>query len=166
MAIRTTILAKGFPAEVASTSARNSAFVPEENIIIGNVALYGATAGEAYINGIAGERFCVRNSGAVAVVEGCGDHGCEYMTGGMVLVLGKVGKNFAAGMSGGIAYVYDPDHTFFRHLNKEFVTMYTVEDADDVATMYVNLLTRHIEHTHSPLATRLLASFDDRYHFI
>lgn len=138
----------------------NSAFVPEENIIIGNVALYGATAGEAYINGIAGERFCVRNSGAVAVVEGCGDHGCEYMTGGMVLVLGKVGKNFAAGMSGGIAYVYDPDHTFFRHLNKEFVTMYTVEDADDVANVR-QLLTRHIEHTHSPLATRLLASFDE-----
>ena len=89
-------------------------YAAEENIIIGNVALYGATAGEAYINGVAGERFCVRNSGATAVVEGVGDHGCEYMTGGRVLVIGGTGRNFAAGMSGGIAYVYDEDGTFPR----------------------------------------------------
>ena len=138
----------------------DSSFSPEENIIIGNVALYGATAGEAYINGIAGERFCVRNSGAVAVAEGCGDHGCEYMTGGTALILGKVGKNFAAGMSGGVAYVYDPDHTFFRNLNKEFVTMYTLKEQEDIATVKT-LLTRHSDYTGSPLAKRLLLNFDD-----
>ena len=90
---------------------RASTFVPEENIIVGNVALYGATSGEAYVRGVAGERFCVRNSGAHAVVEGVGDHGCEYMTGGRVVVLGRTGRNFAAGMSGGIAYVLDRDGT-------------------------------------------------------
>ena len=89
-----------------------STFIPHKNIIIGNVALYGATQGEAYINGIAGERFCVRNSGAKAVVEGIGDHGCEYMTGGIAVILGDFGRNFAAGMSGGIAYLYSDDGTF------------------------------------------------------
>ena len=93
-----------------------------ENIIIGNVALYGATGGKAFINGVAGERFCVRNSGATAVVEGVGDHGCEYMTGGTVVVLGKTGKNFAAGMSGGIAYVLDEDWDFYQRVNKDMVS--------------------------------------------
>jgi glutamate synthase (NADPH/NADH) large chain len=98
---------------------RDLAFDRSENIIIGNVALYGATSGTAFINGVAGERFCVRNSGATAVVEGVGDHGCEYMTGGTVVVLGKTGKNFAAGMSGGIAYVLDEDWDFYQRVNKE-----------------------------------------------
>lgn len=93
----------------------------DENIIIGNVALYGATSGKAFISGVAGERFCVRNSGASAVVEGVGDHGCEYMTGGRVVVLGKTGKNFAAGMSGGIAYVLDEDNDLYTRMNKEMV---------------------------------------------
>ena len=98
-------------------------YKPEENIIVGNVALYGATSGEAYINGIAGERFCVRNSGAYAVVEGVGEHGCEYMTGGRVVVLGATGKNFAAGMSGGIAYVLDEKSNLYRNLNKEMISI-------------------------------------------
>ena len=100
----------------------------DENIIIGNVALYGATSGKAFINGVAGERFCVRNSGATAVVEGCGDHGCEYMTGGRVVVLGQTGKNFAAGMSGGIAYVLDEDASLYRKLNKTMVSLEPVTD--------------------------------------
>ena len=99
-----------------------SRFKPEENIIVGNVALYGATSGKAFINGVAGERFCVRNSGAYAVVEGVGDHGCEYMTGGRVVVLGHTGKNFAAGMSGGIAYVLDENNDLYIRLNKEMVS--------------------------------------------
>ena len=104
----TTISARDCPAQGRRfIRRRHATFVPEENIIIGNVALYGATSGEVYIRGLAGERFCVRNSGAWAVVEGVGDHGCEYMTGGRVVVLGRAGRNFAAGMSGGIAYVLD-----------------------------------------------------------
>ena len=98
---------------------KGSTFKQDENIIIGNVALYGATSGKAFINGVAGERFCVRNSGAIAVVEGVGDHGCEYMTGGRVVVLGTTGKNFAAGMSGGIAYVMDEDNDLYMRVNKE-----------------------------------------------
>ena len=97
-------------------------FKAEENIIVGNVALYGATSGKVYINGVAGERFCVRNSGATAVVEGVGEHGCEYMTGGRVLVIGKTGKNFAAGMSGGIAYVLDEDNDLYLNLNKALIS--------------------------------------------
>ena len=102
---------------------RQATFVPEENIIIGNVALYGATSGEAYIRGVAGERFAVRNSGAHAVVEGVGDHGCEYMTGGRVVVLGRTGRNFAAGMSGGVAYVLDAAGDFARRCNPELVDL-------------------------------------------
>lgn len=102
---------------------KDSTFKPEDNIIIGNVAFYGATSGKAFINGVAGERFCVRNSGAVAVVEGVGDHGCEYMTGGRVVVIGKTGKNFAAGMSGGVAYVLDEDRDLYTKLNKEMVLL-------------------------------------------
>ena len=101
---------------------KGSNFKAEDNIIIGNVALYGATSGKAFINGIAGERFCVRNSGATAVVEGVGDHGCEYMTGGRVVVLGPTGKNFAAGMSGGVAYVLDENSDLYLKLNKELVS--------------------------------------------
>ena len=110
-------------------------YKPEENIIVGNVALYGATSGEAYINGIAGERFCVRNSGAYAVVEGVGEHGCEYMTGGRVVVLGATGKNFAAGMSGGIAYVLDEKSNLYRNLNKEMISIELVESKYDIAEL-------------------------------
>ena len=106
-----------------------STFVPEENIIIGNVTLYGATGGEAFVRGVAGERFCVRNSGAHAVVEGVGDHGCEYMTGGRVVVLGRTGRNFAAGMSGGIAYVLDRDGEFARRCNREMVDLEPLVEA-------------------------------------
>ena len=102
---------------------KNVKFKPHENIIVGNVALYGATSGKAFINGVAGERFCVRNSGALAVVEGVGDHGCEYMTGGRVVILGGTGKNFAAGMSGGIAYVLDEKSDFYTRVNKELVSL-------------------------------------------
>src|SRR5207244_4593949 len=106
-------------------------FRPEDNIIIGNVALYGATSGEAYIRGLAGERFAVRNSGALAVVEGVGNHGCEYMTGGVVVVLGRTGRNFAAGMSGGIAFVLDEGDVFERACNREMVELGPVVDAAD-----------------------------------
>src|SRR5213075_1675261 len=103
---------------------KNATLVPEENIVIGNVALYGATSGEAYFRGMAGERFAVRNSGASAVVEGVGDHGCEYMTKGLVVVLGKTGRNFAAGMSGGVAYVLDEDKTFKQRCNMGMVELH------------------------------------------
>ncbi len=111
----------------------NAAFVAEENILIGNVALYGATSGEAYFRGVAGERFGVRNSGALAVVEGVGDHGCEYMTGGRVVVLGRTGRNFAAGMSGGVAYVLDAAGTFTRRCNKDMVDLEGLDSPDDLA---------------------------------
>ena len=107
-----------------------ASFVAEDNIIAGNVALYGATSGEAYFRGVVGERFCVRNSGATAVVEGVGDHGCEYMTGGRVVVLGPTGRNFAAGMSGGVAYVYDPDDVFPALVNYEMVELESLHDDD------------------------------------
>jgi glutamate synthase (NADPH/NADH) large chain len=122
---------------------RAATFTPEENIIVGNVVLYGATSGEAYIRGVAGERFAVRNSGAVAVVEGVGDHGCEYMTGGRVVVLGKTGRNFAAGMSGGISYVLDANASFARRCNNEFVDLEPLDRPDDVE-LVVELLKRHV----------------------
>jgi glutamate synthase (ferredoxin) len=132
-----------------------STFVPHENIIIGNVALYGATQGEAYINGIAGERFCVRNSGAKAVVEGIGDHGCEYMTGGIAVILGDFGRNFAAGMSGGIAYLYCEDGTFDeKKFNLEMVELEDLEDSDRVTLQ--ELLQNHIDYTQSPKAKSIL----------
>jgi len=135
---------------------KGSTFAPEDNVIIGNVALYGATSGEAYINGLAGERFCVRNSGATAVVEGIGDHGCEYMTGGTVLILGPTGRNFAAGMSGGIAYVLDRDGEFTRHrCNLETVAL-EPEIAFDEMMKIKRLIESHHEQTQSPLAKRLL----------
>lgn len=133
-------------------------FKPEENIIIGNVALYGATGGEAYVNGIAGERFCVRNSGAVAVSEGCGDHGCEYMTGGRVAILGKTGKNFAAGMSGGVVYVLDENHDLYLKLNKEMVSMTEINQQHDAASLK-SMIENHVKATGSPLGKRILADF-------
>jgi glutamate synthase (ferredoxin) len=133
---------------------REAGFVAEENIIIGNVAFYGATSGEAYIRGVAGERFCVRNSGIDAVVEGVGDHGCEYMTGGRVVVLGPTGRNFAAGMSGGVAYVLDGDGKFASRCNKAMVTLGPVEDAE--LSMVRRMIERHTELTNSALGRRLL----------
>ena len=133
-------------------------FKKDENIIIGNVALYGATSGKAFINGVAGERFCVRNSGATAVVEGVGDHGCEYMTGGRVVILGKTGKNFAAGMSGGIAYVLDENYDFYLRLNKELVTMTGVEEKHDIEELK-SMIEKHVAATGSPKGTRILHDF-------
>jgi glutamate synthase (NADPH/NADH) large chain len=135
-----------------------SVFAAEEQIIAGNVILYGATAGEAFIRGQVGERFCVRNSGAVAVVEGVGDHGCEYMTGGRVVVLGPTGRNFAAGMSGGIAYVYDPERTFNQRVNKEMVEVEPLDGEDSFLVR--NLVERHAVETDSAVAARLLAHWD------
>ena len=133
--------------------------IPEENIIIGNVALYGATAGEAYINGKAGERFCVRNSGANAVVEGIGDHGCEYMTGGRAVVLGEVGRNFGAGMSGGIAYVYDAKNTFEKQCNAEGLNLDPVTINEDKIELK-QFIENHYNATLSPLAQRILENWD------
>ena len=135
-------------------------FKPEDNIIVGNVALYGATSGKVYINGIAGERFCVRNSGATAVVEGVGDHGCEYMTGGRVLVLGPTGKNFAAGMSGGIAYVLDEDSKLYMNLNKEMVSIETVTSKYDVMEVK-DMLKEHVAYTNSEKGKEILKNFGD-----
>ena len=137
---------------------KDSTITPEDNIIIGNVALYGATSGEVYINGVAGERFAVRNSGAHAVVEGIGDHGLEYMTGGMVVVLGKTGRNFAAGMSGGIAYVYDPDNTFYEHVNKELVEYKNVKSRYDEDQLR-EMIQKHYKYTNSNVAKKILDDF-------
>ena len=132
----------------------------DENIIVGNVALYGATSGKAFINGVAGERFCVRNSGATAVVEGCGDHGCEYMTGGRVVVLGGTGKNFAAGMSGGIAYVLDENSDLYLKLNKELVSSNAVTDKYDVMQLK-DMIREHVEATDSERGKEILANFSE-----
>ena len=132
----------------------------DENIIIGNVALYGATSGKAFINGVAGERFCVRNSGATAVVEGCGDHGCEYMTGGRVVVLGQTGKNFAAGMSGGIAYVLDEDASLYRKLNKSMVSLEPVTDKYDVMELK-DMIVEHVERTGSKKGKEVCDNFSE-----
>ncbi|WP_077407063.1 glutamate synthase large subunit [Cellulophaga omnivescoria] len=134
--------------------------IPEDNVITGNVTLYGATAGRAYINGKAGERFCVRNSGAKTVVEGIGDHGCEYMTGGVAVILGEVGRNFGAGMSGGIAYVLDPNKTFEKNCNKESLNLLPVEEANDIAELK-DLIESHYNYTMSPLAQRLLENWEN-----
>jgi glutamate synthase domain-containing protein 3 len=138
---------------------RNSAFLPEENILIGNVVLYGATSGEAYFNGMAGERFAVRNSGATAVVEGLGDHGCEYMTNGLVVVLGKAGRNFAAGMSGGIAYVLDEKGDFAeKRCNTAAVDLEPVVSGDDERLLY-DLITKHVAVTASPRGKWILENW-------
>ncbi|MEO5964161.1 MAG: glutamate synthase-related protein, partial [Candidatus Limnocylindrales bacterium] len=135
-------------------------FLAHENVIAGNVALYGATDGEAFIRGVAGERFAVRNSGATAVVEGIGDHGCEYMTGGRVLVLGRTGRNFAAGMSGGVAWVYDPDGSFESRCNTEMVGLEPLSATPDEAAEVRTLLERHRDLTGSRRAASLLADWD------
>lgn len=137
-----------------------STFAPHENIIAGNTILYGATSGEIYINGRVGERFCVRNSGATAVVEGVGDHCCEYMTGGRTVVLGSTGRNFAAGMSGGVAYVWNPDGNFDYFCNMEMVELSLIDDMSDNRELY-RLIGNHYKHTHSPLAGMMLDNWQE-----
>ena len=139
---------------------KSAAYKAEDNIVIGNVALYGATSGKAYINGIAGERFCVRNSGAIAVVEGTGDHGCEYMTGGRAVVLGRVGKNFAAGMSGGVAYVLDEDSDLYMKVNKEMVSLEPVTDKYDVLELK-EIISDHVTYTNSEKGKKILDHFGE-----
>ena len=145
--------------KIAVRPPKESKFNPEENIITGNVSLYGATGGELYLRGMAGERFAVRNSGAMAVVEGVGDHCCEYMTGGIVVVLGKTGRNFAAGMSGGISYVYDPDGTFIDKCNSEMVKIGPLDISEDEIVLK-NLIENHYEYTASENAKRLLNNWE------
>ena len=148
--------------KIAVFPPNGSDFAPEENILIGNTVLYGATSGEAYFSGVAGERFAVRNSGATAVVEGVGDHACEYMTNGTVVVLGQTGRNFGAGMSGGIAYVFDPTGEFARvNCNKAGVDLEPLFESEDI-TRLETLLRRHVEFTGSPLAKRILHRWSDR----
>ena len=142
---------------------KDSKFVPEENILLGNVALYGATGGEAYFRGIAAERFCVRNSGARVVVEGIGDHGCEYMTGGRAVILGKTGRNFGAGMSGGIAYVYDQDKSFEKRCNLstfELEKLKVKEDLDELK----ELIEKHFRYTGSSVAKKILDNWKKETH--
>ncbi len=138
----------------------DAGYKPEANVVVGNVALYGATGGEAYFRGLAGERFAVRNSGAKAVVEGVGDHGCEYMTGGVIVVLGPTGRNFAAGMSGGFAFIYDPNGTFREQCNLEMVDLVPVTEYKDIGTLS-NLLNRHVLYTGSELANGIVNDFDE-----
>ena len=135
-----------------------AAFAAEDNVIIGNVALYGATGGETFVRGIAGERFAVRNSGAHAVVEGVGDHGCEYMTGGRVIVLGHTGRNFAAGMSGGIAYVLDTDGSFALNCNIDMVELEHLDQPDEIALVR-ELIGRHVDATGSSVGARVLEAW-------
>ncbi|HVX12841.1 MAG TPA: glutamate synthase large subunit [Pirellulales bacterium] len=142
---------------------RDSTLVPEENVIAGNVVLYGATSGEVYLNGIAGERFCVRNSGAKAVVEGVGDHGCEYMTGGVAVILGETGRNFAAGMSGGLAFVLDEHGTFPGLVNREMVELEELVDAEDKQTVH-DLIRKHVEYTESARGRYVLENWPRLIH--
>jgi glutamate synthase (NADPH) large chain len=135
-----------------------STYAADENVLVGNTVLYGATGGRAFFNGVAGERFAVRNSGATTVVEGVGDHGCEYMTGGLVVILGRTGRNFAAGMSGGLAYVYDERGQFSDHCNPEMVTLERLTDADEVSTLRA-LVEEHVQRTGSKKGQRLLANW-------
>ena len=146
--------------KLSVSSPKEAKYLPEENIIVGNVALYGATSGEAYIAGVAGERFCVRNSGATAVVEGVGEHGCEYMTGGRVVVLGATGKNFAAGMSGGIAYVLDEKNCLYRNINKEMVLMEKVENKAEQDELK-SIIENHVANTGSSRAKMILENFEE-----
>jgi glutamate synthase (ferredoxin) len=145
--------------KIVAYPPRQSTFVPEENILVGNVVLYGATSGEAYFRGVAGERFAVRNSGAHAVVEAVGDHGCEYMTGGRVVVLGRTGRNFAAGMSGGVAYVLDEEGDFERRCNKGMVDLEPLEDREDVEVV-LSLIRKHAAYTESTRARKILANWE------
>ena len=146
--------------KIAVFPPRESTFAAEDNVIVGNVALYGATSGEVFIRGVAGERFCVRNSGVNAVVEAVGDHGCEYMTGGRVVVLGPTGRNFAAGMSGGIAYVLDDTGLLPTRVNAQMVELGPLEDPAEI-TAVRRLVERHLAHTSSQRARQLLDAWDD-----
>jgi glutamate synthase (NADPH/NADH) large chain len=139
---------------------RGTTFAPEKNIIVGNTTLYGATSGDVYIQGVAGERFCVRNSGAKAVVEGTGDHCCEYMTGGRTVVLGTTGRNFAAGMSGGIAYVLDENGDFEYYCNTGLVELGPVEDKADIMELQ-DMISKHLLYTQSPLAGKILTNWEE-----
>lgn len=141
-------------------SPRDATFEAENNTIAGNTLLYGATAGELFVNGRAGERFAVRNSGATAVVEGVGDHACEYMTGGRVAVLGKIGRNFAAGMSGGIAYIWNLQGNVDYYINMDMVELTLLED-DDEKNELRDLIDRHYKHTRSALAARMLKDWEE-----
>ena len=153
-------MAKGMGGgKIAIRPPQGSNFVAEDNIIIGNVALYGATDGKAFIRGKAGERFCVRNSGAEAVVEGVGDHGCEYMTGGTVVVLGNTGRNFGAGMSGGIAYVYDPDNDFSNRFNPGLADLEPLKEDNDIESLKT-LIKEHQDSTDSEPARKILNNWD------
>ncbi len=145
-------------AKIAVKLPQVSGVKAHENSIIGNVALYGATSGKAFINGMAGERFCVRNSGAIAVVEGVGDHGCEYMTGGTVVILGDVGRNFGAGMSGGIAYVWDINGSLNKNFNPDMADLETLEEGD--AVLIKNLIQEHVTLTGSEIGQYLLSDFE------
>ena len=146
--------------KIIVTPPSNAAFNAEDNVIVGNVAFYGATSGEAYIRGVAGERFCVRNSGAHVVVQSIGDHGCEYMTGGRVVVLGPTGRNFAAGMSGGIAYVVDESTSFTDRCNLSMVTLTSLDEPDEIEFVK-NMVFRHAEYTGSMRATEIILNWDD-----
>ena len=145
---------------LAVFAPKGSTFKADENIIVGNVVLYGATSGEAYMAGVAGERFCVRNSGADAVVEGVGDHGCEYMTGGTAVILGETGKNFAAGMSGGIAYVLDEKHELYTKVNKSLVSLEEVCHMNDVIKLK-RLIENHVKYTGSEKGRKILDNFEE-----
>ena len=146
--------------KIVVVAPEQSTFKPEENIIAGNTLLYGATSGEVYINGVVGERFCVRNSGAVAVVEGAGDHCCEYMTGGRTIVLGPTGRNFAAGMSGGVAYVLDEKDDFDFYCNMEMVELTLLEDSIDNKELQ-SYIANHYKYTNSKLAKKILDNWKD-----
>lgn len=151
---------KGLSGGMLSIYPSNKAkYVAKDNVIIGNVALYGATSGKAFISGLAGERFAVRNSGAIAVVEGCGDHALEYMTGGVVVILGQTGKNVAAGMSGGVGYIFDPDHDLYLRVNRELVDFEEVREQRDI-TMIHSLVEEHVKQTHSKQGSYILDHFD------
>jgi glutamate synthase (NADPH/NADH) large chain len=145
---------------------KNSSIIAENNILLGNVALYGATSGEAYFRGIAAERFCVRNSGARAVVEGVGDHGCEYMTGGRVVVLGPTGRNFGAGMSGGVAYIWDRKGDFSKMCNTDTFNIEPLESAEDSEELQ-RMIRQHFLYTQSSVAENILAHWDkERKNFV
>ena len=153
-------LGKGLSGGIVAVAPHRAAtFRPEENIVAGNVAFYGATAGRGFVNGLAGQRFAVRNSGATLVVEGVGNNGCEYMTGGTVLVLGEVGLNFAAGMSGGVAYVYDAERTLAERCNRDMVDL--KEPDRDELDLVRRLIEEHVRRTGSPLGVKLLYRFGD-----
>jgi glutamate synthase domain-containing protein 3 len=145
--------------EIVLMPTPEAGFQPHENVILGNTILYGATSGRLFASGRAGERFAVRNSGAVAVVEGVGDHGCEYMTGGTVVVLGEVGRNFAAGMSNGVAYVFDPNEQLPARYNPDMVNLERLMDLDDREQVYA-LIDEHFEKTGSPRARQILDAWD------